>query len=84
MGRDVDFFSEEDKQMAGKSSASLIAQEAQVETSVTCCFTHIRVAIIKNIGIDKYWPEAPCPTGGNVNWCSHYGNQYSSSSENSE
>ena len=82
MGRDVDF-SEEDKWLAGIST-SLTAEEEQVETSMTCYFTHIRVATIKNTGIDKYWREPPCPAGGNINGCGHYGKQYSSSSENSK
>ena len=48
----------------------------------------VRMAVIKKTG-NKCWQgcgkkEPLCTVSGNVNWCSHYGKQYESSSKNSK
>ena len=66
-------------------SASLIIREMQINT-MRYHFTPIRRPIIKKPkitsvveGVGKR--EHMCTVGGNVNWCSHYGEQYGDSSK---
>ena len=63
-----------------KSSASLI-KEMQIKSAMKYHPVPVRMAVIKNLqtidageGIDKR--ESSYTIGGNVNWFSHYGEQY--------
>ena len=66
-------------------SASLVIREMKIKTR--CHFTHVRMATIKKVR-DKCCQGCGvkgtlgCTVGGNVNWCSHYGEQYGGSSKN--
>ena len=58
----------------------------QIKSIMRYHLTPVRMAIIKSLqvnaeeGVEK---REPCYTvGGNVNWYSHYGEQYGGSSEN--
>ena len=67
-------------------STSLITREMQIKTTVRY-FTPVRMAIIKKTGnnnVARMWrKENSCALfAGNVNWFSHYGKQYRSSSKN--
>ncbi|MCH3805655.1 hypothetical protein LZB35_09045, partial [Campylobacter jejuni] len=62
-------------------STSLIIREMQTETTMRCHFTLVRMASIKSLqiknageGVEKREPSYT--VGRNVNWYSHYGNQY--------
>ena len=57
------------------------------QTAMRYHFTPVRMAIIKKNIDDKCWQghgekKTWCTVGGTVNWCSHYGKQYSSFSKN--
>ena len=59
----------------------------QIKTTTRYHLTWVRMAIIKNLrivnsgeGVEKREPSYT--VGGNVNWCSHYGEQYGSSLKN--
>ena len=69
-----------------RCSALLIMREMQVKTTLRYHLIQIRMTIIK-IPTNKCWRalerrEPPYTTGRNVNWYSHYGEQYGGSVKN--
>ena len=69
-----------------RCSTLLIMREMQTKTTVRYQLTLDRMAVIKkstnNAGDGVKKREPSYTTGGNVNWCSHYEEQYGSSSKN--
>ena len=70
-----------------RCSTSQIIREVQVEITVSCHCTSVRVAINKKKTDDKRCQDVEkrkhlYAVGGNVNCCSHYGNRNGGFSKN--
>ena len=73
-----------DGQKAHEKMLNITNREMQIKTIMRYHLTPVRMDIIKELqtinageGVEKREPS--CTVAGNVNWCSHYGEQYGGS-----
>ena len=68
------------KHMKKKRSTLLVIREIQIKTARRCHLILVRMAIIKKTQTECWQDvekrELFCAVGGNVNWYSHYAEQY--------
>ena len=67
--------------MVGRQETLLLFYQDGMVATMRFHLTLVRMTIIKGSTNSKYWRRCgekgtPYTVGGNVNWCSHYGEQY--------
>ena len=69
-----------------RCSTSLILRDMQIETTVRCHLTPVRMTVINqqamSVGEDVERGEPWCTVGGNADCCSPCGKQYGDTSKN--